>query len=128
MDGSAKSKKQSNSTGGGGGGDGTQTDGGGGGGGSALPPGAAVSIVPAGLNLATAHSMSLQTMPANSRSDPTQPSQVVARVVNGVHPGTAGQGQIADAFFGPGSNFKSGNNYTSFASTMRLRGKCRGTV
>lgn len=95
-----KKQKQSNSTGGGGGGGGTQTDGGGGGGGSALPPGAAVSIVRAGLNLATAHSMSLQTMPANSRSDPTQPSQVVARVVNGVHPGMAGQGQIADAFLG----------------------------
>eukprot|EP00729_Bicosta_minor_P014841 gene14841-32680_t len=64
----------------------------------------AVSIVPAGLNLDTAHSMSLQTMPANSRSDPTQPRQMVARVINGVHPGTAGQGQIADAFFGPGLN------------------------
>lgn len=99
-----KKQKQSNSTGGDGGGGGTQTDGGGGGGGNALPPGAAVSIVPAGLNLDTAHSMSLQTMPANSRSDPTQPRQMVARVINGVHPGTAGQGQIADAFFGPGLN------------------------
>ena len=36
-----------------------------------LPPGAAVSIVPAGLNLDTVHSMSLETMPANSRFDVT---------------------------------------------------------
>ena len=95
-----KAKRNPTATGGDGGGGGTQIDGGGGGGGSALPPGAAVSIVRAGLNLDTAHSMSLQTMPANSRSDPTQPRQVVARVGNGVHPGTAGQGQIVDAFLG----------------------------
>lgn len=95
VDGSAKSKSNPTATGGGGGGGGIQIDSGGGGGGNALPPGAAVS---------TAHSMSLQTMPANSRSDPTQASQMVARVINGVHPGTAGQGQIADAFFGPGLN------------------------
>ena len=33
------------------------------------------------------------------RSDPTQPSQQVVRVTNGVHPGMAGQAQIADAFW-----------------------------
>lgn len=62
-------------------------------------PNASVTIVPAGLNVDTAHSMSLETMPANARSDPTDPKQLVVRVTNGVHPGMAGQGQIADALW-----------------------------
>ena len=52
-----------------------------------------------GLNVDTAHSMVLETVPANARSDPTDPKQLVTRVVNGVHPGMAGQALIADALW-----------------------------
>jgi len=58
-----------------------------------------VSVVPAGLNVDTVHSMVLEKVPANARSDPTDPMQLVTRVANGVHPGMAGQAQIADALW-----------------------------
>eukprot|EP00040_Diaphanoeca_grandis_P020853 m.110882 g.110882 ORF g.110882 m.110882 type:complete len:502 (+) comp28075_c1_seq6:235-1740(+) len=60
---------------------------------------ASVTVVPAGLNLDTQHSMSRTTGPANARSDPTDPMQQVVRAINGVHPGLAGQAQIADSFW-----------------------------
>jgi hypothetical protein len=62
-------------------------------------PNGPVTVVPVGLNVDTVHSMSLATMPANARSTVGDPQQLVTRVVNGVHPGAAGQAQIADGLW-----------------------------
>ena len=39
------------------------------------------------------------TTPANARSIPGDPTQTVTRTVHGVHPGSAGQAQIADSIW-----------------------------
>ena len=38
-------------------------------------------------------------VPANGRSDPSDPFQVISRADNGVHPGGPGQAQIADSLW-----------------------------
>jgi hypothetical protein len=50
--------------------------------------------------LMTSHHMNdAATLKANARSDPTDAFQMVVRSDNGVHPGIAGQGQIADVLW-----------------------------
>ena len=58
-----------------------------------------VSIVPVGLNVDGVHSMSHAVVPANARSDPSDPTQMVTRCTNAVHPGAPGQAQIADGIW-----------------------------